>query len=148
MAIVVVVGLVLAVVALSFSNCSLVLLCTHFNVSSPVEADLQAEAQAEIGPHAVGRSPALLKIHYEVEDDLAFLHPPIPNNIEGKADVNTRINLVMVPEPYSYVLALFGVFGMMAVGTLFRKRSKVYTTAGKRSRVNSGAAHSNRIRYL
>ncbi len=124
-----------------------VLLCIHLNVSSLVEADFQAEAQAEIGPHAVEDSPGLLKIHYEVEDDLAFLHPPIPNNTEGKADVNTRIHLVMVPEPYSYVLALFGVFGLMAVGTLFRKRSKVYTTAGKRSRVNSGAAHSNRIRY-
>ena len=106
-----------------------VLLCIHLNVSSPVEADFQAEA------------------HYGVEDDLAFLHPPIPNNTEGKTDLSTRINLVMVPEPYSYVLALFGVFGLMAVGTLFRKRSKVYTNADKRSRVNSGAAQSNRMRY-
>ena len=57
----------------------------------------------------------------------AFVQQWIPPaaSLEKNVPLRTRSQpIVAAPEPYSFLLATVGVFGMLAMGTLFRKRIK------------------------
>ena len=61
------------------------------------------------------------------------------NTFEGNVRFKSRSRpVITAPEPYSFLLATFGVFGAIAMGTLFRKRKKTEQEIANRLRVNFG----------
>ena len=50
--------------------------------------------------------------------------PPAANIQVELSRKMRRRPIIAAPEPYSFLLATFGVFGVLAMGTLFRRRIK------------------------
>ena len=63
------------------------------------------------------------------------------NTFEGNVPFQSRSRpVITAPEPYSFLLATFGVFGAIAMGTLFRKRKKSDQKMTGSLRSNFGSA--------
>ena len=61
--------------------------------------------------------------------------------LEGNVPLQSRSRpVITAPEPYSFLLATFGVFGVIAMGAMFRKRKKPEQKMTDNLRSNFGAA--------
>ncbi len=79
-------------------------------------------------------APGLLSIQYALQEEAAILSVPATVMLSEKLP---QINIASTPEPYSYVLAAFGVFGILAMGSVFRRRKNLKKPIDKRTRSSS-----------
>ena len=79
-------------------------------------------------------APGLLSIRYALQEEAAILRVPATVMLSEKLP---QINIASTPEPYSYVLAAFGVFGILAMGSVFRRRKNLKKSIDKRARTSS-----------
>jgi hypothetical protein len=100
---------------------------------------------AEVGNASIGHTPSILSVSYAVSQDVANLS--FAQETVALQTETPRVRHVAVPEPYSYVLATFGVFGVLAMGTFFRKRKKKNQPTGNRSRHSAKSNFNGRATY-
>ena len=84
---------------------------------------------ADVGNPTIAQTPSRLSFPFAVSQDFADLS--FSRAEFERQTVISGAAHIAVPEPYSYVLATFGVLGVLAMGTLFRKRKKVNPRAKK-----------------
>ena len=94
------------------------------NLSRGIEADAQA----------LDGTPGLLSIQYALQEEAAVLRVPATVMLP---ETLPQINIASTPEPYSYVLAAFGVFGILAMGSVFRRRKNLKKPSDRMTRTAS-----------
>ena len=99
---------------------------------------------AEVGNASTGHTPSILSVSYAVSQDVANLS--FARQVALPAEM-PAVRHLAVPEPYSYVLATFGVLGVLAMGTFFRKRKKSNQRAEERSRHSAKPNSYGRATY-
>jgi hypothetical protein len=87
-------------------------------------------AHADIGNPTIAQKPSRLSSPFAATQDFADLSFSLAK-FERETVISGAAHIT-VPEPYSYVLATVSVLGVLAMGTLFRKRKKVNLRAKKR----------------
>jgi hypothetical protein len=102
-------------------------------------------AYAEVGDAFTGHTPSILSVSYAVSQDVANLS--FAQKTVALQTETPRVGHVAVPEPYSYVLATFGVLGVLAMGTFFRKRKKTKQPTGSRSRHSAKSSFNGQATY-
>ena len=86
--------------------------------------------------------PPLLSIHSAM---VQHWMPPRPKFELVAANRSISGPMVSTPEPYSYLMATFGVFGLLTMGTLFRKRkNRQQPTERSTSRRSRKIKHAKR----
>ena len=100
---------------------------------------------AEVGIASTGHTPSILSVSYAVSQDVANLSFA-QETVELQTEIPS-VRHVAVPEPYSYVLATFGVFGVLAMGTFIRKRKKINQRTENRSRHSAKSNINGRATY-
>ncbi|MDG2408190.1 MAG: hypothetical protein P8M53_04180 [Pirellulales bacterium] len=79
-------------------------------------------------------APGLLSIQYALQEEATILRVPATVML---SETLPHTNIASTPEPYSYVLAAFGVFGILAMGSVFRRRKNPNKPIDKRTRMSS-----------
>ena len=97
-------------------------------------AFLNSSGWIEATAQPLDSAPGLLSIQYAVQEEATILRVPATVML---SETLPRINIASTPEPYSYVLAAFGVFGILAMGSVFRRRKNLKKSIDKRARTSS-----------
>ena len=97
-------------------------------------ACLNLSGWMEANAQPLDGAPGLLSIQYALQEDAAILRVPATVML---SETLPQINIASTPEPYSYVLAAFGVFGILAMGSVFRRRKNLKKPSDKRTRTSS-----------
>ena len=84
---------------------------------------------ADVGNPTIAQKPSRLSSPFAASQDFADLSFSLAK-FERETVLSGEAHIT-VPEPYSYVLATVSVLGVLAMGTLFRKRKKVNPRAKK-----------------
>ena len=95
-----------------------------------------SNGSSEANTQSLEIAPSLLSIQYLLQEEGPVPGAPTP---ETFSDRLPHIDIAATPEPYSYVLAAFGVFGILAMGSVFRKRKNLKKPDDKRKRVTSSS---------
>jgi len=97
-------------------------------------AFLNSSGWIEATAQPLDSAPGLLSIQYALQEEATILRVPATVML---SETLPQINIASTPEPYSYVLAAFGVFGILAMGSVFRRRKNLKKSIDKRARTSS-----------
>ena len=123
--------------------CRFIICVACIAFTPPLSLPMVCHADAD----AIGGNSKLLSLQS------ALLQQWIPPTTIVEADMTRQMrrrSIPAVPEPYSLLLATFGAFGVLAMGTLFRRRmnAEQQTTCAKRSDFHGSKYSKHKRHYI